>query len=141
MSYTGEKCTDFNEIISVIGTLGVCNKNFQLTTSDLSSVTTRSLDGYMSTYSHLANTNCESFIMASTVKLNDCVYKKSEARMYTATANTFVVTSYSDAKCTTPLRRTVTPYTDGACDSLNGVKRTLSTTVSTDLTAPHVTLR
>ena len=108
-------------------------------------------EGYV-TYSYYRSDrgviSCGNFVYASTTKLNTCqaiknTYYSDSSLMTVANGTTIVVTKYSDSKCQNRFKSSATAYAAGLCvesSDRTSMIRSVTAKISTDLTAPRVTL-
>ena len=103
------------------------------------------LNGYLTT-SYYNLDACRDFVMATTIKLDNCVEGYySDSVMTTATSAIITTTSFSDALCQTPSRSVDQYYEAGVCESpetfeiRSEVTFEISSKVTTDRTVPRVT--
>jgi hypothetical protein len=104
------------------------------------------LNGYLTT-SYYNLDACRDFVIATTIKLDNCVEGYySDSIMTTATSAIITTTSFSDALCQTPSRSVDQYYEAGVCESPETFEISskvttfeISSKVTTDRTVPRVT--
>ena len=159
-TYDDDYCQSDTYMMVVQGTIGKCAKDgngaqttFISTDTALSptAAPTVFLDGYAASSYYRSDRGvilCNTFVSATTEKLNACraithLSWSHNSIMVVATATHIFTRRYTDSKCQNLLKTAVIVYTAGLCvesSDRTSMIRSVTAKISTDLTAPRVTL-